>query len=175
MNILLLGPQGSGKSTHAKLLAQKHDLIFISIGDLVREKSQEDSLEGKRIKGIMEQGDLVDDVTVANLFKEKLEKGGGKGFVTDSYPRRLSQVKTYDPGIEKVIYLEISDQEIFNRLLKRGRIDDTKEAIEKRLSIYHEETKPLLDYYQSLGKLRTLNGEGSIEEIFMRVEEAIND
>lgn len=175
MRILLLGPQGSGKSTQAKLLSDKYNLSFISIGDLVREKSREDSPEGEKIKEIMERGEFVDDITVANLFKERLEKERGKGFVTDSYPRRLSQVKTYDPGIEKTIYLDISDEEILNRLLKRGRIDDTKEAIEKRLSIYHEETKPLLDYYRSLGKLSEVEGEGSVEEVFERVKRLLDD
>lgn len=173
MRILLLGPQGSGKSTQAKLLAQKYNLVFISIGDLVREKAQEDSEEGRRVKEIMERGDLVDDMTVANLFKEKLS-AGEVGFVTDSYPRRLSQVENYDPGIEKAIYIDISDDEILKRLLSRGRVDDTKEAIEKRLSIYHQETSPLLDYYESQGKLSKINGEGSIEEVFERVDGVVH-
>jgi len=173
MQLLLLGPQGSGKSTQAKLLAEKHNLCFISIGDLVREKSLEDSEEGKRVREIMERGELVDDETVANLFREKLEKGGKSGFVTDSYPRRISQVETYDPGIEKVIDLEIPDEEVLRRLLSRGRVDDTKEAIEKRLEIYHNETKPLLDYYREQGKLVEVDGAGSIEQVFQKVEEKI--
>jgi adenylate kinase len=173
MRLLLLGPQGSGKSTQAKLLAEKYNLCFISIGELVRAKALEDSSEGRRVKEIMERGDLVDDVTVANLFKEKLENGCENGFVTDSYPRRISQVETYDPEIEKVIYLEIPDSEVLKRLLSRGRIDDTKEAIGKRLGIYHSETKPLLDYYRDMGRLAEVDGVGDIEEVFKRLEEKI--
>ena len=170
--LLLLGPQGSGKSTQAKLLAQKYHLEFISIGDLVRAKSLEDSDEGRRVKAIMERGDLVDDQTVADLFKEG-ESKNSEGFVTDSYPRRLSQIKTYDPGIEKVFYIEIPKEEILERLLARGRVDDTKEAIEKRLEIYQQETKPLLDYYREQGKLVEIEGKGSVEEVFGRIERSL--
>lgn len=172
MKILLLGPQGSGKSTQAKLLADKFNLAFISIGDLVREKAKENSEEGKRIKAIMERGDLVDDATVASLFKEKMKDSGG--LVTDSYPRRISQVETFDPGMEYVFYLTIPEEEVVGRMAGRGRVDDTKEAIEKRLRIYKEETQPLLDYYKKLGKLIEVSAAGSIEEVNARILEHLD-
>ena len=163
-----MGPQGSGKSTQAKMLAEKFGLCFISSGDLLREKAKEDSDEGRLIKLQMNQGILVDDSILAQLIENKVNECGGK-FVMDGYPRRMSQIDAYDPNLKKVFILKVSDEEILKRLLARGRFDDTEENIKKRLEWHHKETQPVIEYYKNQGILVEINGLGTVEEIARQI------
>ncbi len=166
MKILLVGPQGSGKSTQAKLLAEFLNLPKISTGDIFRELAQEDSPEGRRIRQIMNGGKLVDDHETAKIVEQRLQKDDVRnGFILDGYPRSLTQQQLFDPEVDKVIYLQVPDGEVIKRLLARGREDDSLEAIQTRLNLYHEQTKPLLDYYRSHDILVEIDGIGSIEKI----------
>lgn len=171
MKILFIGPQGSGKSTQGKLLAQFLEVPYISTGDIFRQLSQTDEL----IKGFLEKGKLVEDWTTTQVVKERVEESDCKnGFILDGYPRNLGQVKTFDPGFDKVIYLKLSDDVVLKRLRERGREDDTEELIAERLRIYHQQTDPILDYYQTKGLLLEINGEGKIEEIQKEIRDQIN-
>lgn len=174
MNILVAGPQGSGKTTQAKILADKIGACFIGTGDLLREFANGESNDARHIKERMGKGELVDNLVVAGLVKDKLARPECQsGVVTDGYPRNFSQHETYDPGFDKVIYLDISDEEAMKRLLARGREDDTPEAIRERLELYHEETKPLLEAYQDSGKLVRVDGARPVEEIASDIEESV--
>lgn len=168
MKILLIGPQGSGKSTQGKLLAQFLGLPYISSGDIFRKMQGE-------IKRILDQGKLVDDVTVSKIVKEKLqEEKYQKGFVFDGYPRTMEQIRLYDPGFDRVIFLDLPDDEATKRLLARGRQDDTPELIAERLRNYHHQTDPILDFFKKQGNLISVNGTASIEEIQHKIRNAVN-
>lgn len=168
MKILLIGPQGSGKSTQGKLLAQFLGLPYISTGDLFREM-------GGEIKQILDQGKLVDDQTTAKIVEAKLNgEEYRNGFILDGYPRTMEQIKLFDPGFDKVIYLDLSDKEATKRLLVRGREDDTEELIAERLRNYHRQTDPISDYYRQKEILKQIDGLGSIEEIQQRIRGVVN-
>ncbi|MDP3733559.1 MAG: nucleoside monophosphate kinase [Candidatus Daviesbacteria bacterium] len=166
--ILFLGVQGSGKSTQGKLLAQFLGLPYISTGDIFRGM-------GGEIRQILEQGRLVDDQTTSRIVEEKLrEEEYSNGFVLDGYPRTMEQIKLFDPGFDKAIYLYLSDEEATKRLLARAREDDTVELIIERLRNYHKQTDPVLDYYREKGLLEQIDGIGSIEEIQQKIRDAVN-
>jgi len=164
--ILLIGPQGSGKSTQAKLLGEYLQIPVISTGDIFRKLMQEDTDLGRTLKNILSEGKLVDDQITSKIVQQKLsEPSYQNGFVMDGYPRNIEQVNIFDPRFEKVIYLKVPDEEVTKRLMARAREDDTPEAIGMRLNLYKEQTQPLLDYYQNKGILAEISGMGSIEGI----------
>lgn len=176
MKILLIGPQGAGKSTQAKLLSQYLGIPFISTGDIFREKSYEDSPEGVRIREILSQGKLVDDKTVSEMVEKTLKKDEfANGFIIDGYPRTLEQINYFNPAFDKVLYLKLSDEEATRRLMERGREDDTEDLIAERLKLYHDLTDPIIDYYEQKGILREIDGSASIEQVQEALRKAINE
>ncbi len=165
MKIVLFGPQGSGKSTQGKELAQHLNIPYLSTGDIFR-NLPEDSEEGKRIKQILAEGKLVDDQTTVEIVKNKLSEQKFKDdFILDGYPRTLEQLNSFDPQFDKVVYLKVPKEELIQRLLQRGRADDTLEIINTRLDHYFNQTEPLLDHFRQQGILEEIDGLGSIEKI----------
>lgn len=166
MKIIVMGPQGSGKSTQAELLAQKVGLPHIQAGDVFRYLSQKKTPQGRKIKKAIAAGVLIEKGLTLKIMEKHLQSQQCQsGFVLDGFPRRVSTAKKTKVKPDKVFFLEVSDKENIKRLLKRGRADDTPILIKKRLEIYHRETKPLLAYYQQLGVLEKVDGARSIEEI----------
>jgi len=166
MNIIVMGPQGSGKSTQAEMLAEQLGTPHLEAGELLHYISQEDSDRGREIKEIMASGKLVDDHLMVGIIEERLKKEQYQnGFVLDGFPRVLPQAEKLRARVDKVFYLKVSDQEGIKRLLKRKRKDDTPEAIRKRLELYHQKTEPVLALYRQKGVLDEVNGERSIEAI----------
>lgn len=175
MKILLIGPQGSGKSTQGKLLADYLNIPYISTGDIFRNIASVDTDEGRRIKTILDSGKLVDDETVVSLIKKRIsESDCGSGFILDGYPRTLEQAqKAEDLNFERAIYFKIPKGVVLERLLKRGREDDTEELIKKRLEIYFQETEPLLSYFKDKGILVEIDGVDEVEKIKQVVRENV--
>jgi adenylate kinase len=171
MKILFVGPQGSGKSTQGKLLAEYLKIPYISTGDIFREMAPVNEM----IRGILGKGELIDDWTTIQVVRERVKKPDCKnGFILDGYPRNLAQLRLFDPGFDKVIYLKLSDEQALKRLLARGREDDTKESIAKRLKTYHEQADSMLDYYRRQSSLSEVDGQETIEEIQQRVRDQLN-
>lgn len=166
MKILFLGGQGSGKSTQARMMAQYLAYPYIEMGQLLRDKSRENSTEGGIIRQALEVGDLVpDQITIATL-KERLKKDDcQKGFVLDGYPRNYAQLEGLPPDIDKVFFIKVSDEQAVKRLIARGRHDDSLDVIQRRLELYHRESEPLLLYFRNQGKLLEIDGERDIDEI----------
>jgi adenylate kinase len=174
MKILITGPIGSGKTTQAKLLADYLGLCLVKTGVLVREKAQEDSETGRLCRQMSTAGDLVPDEIVATLVKEKLEFANcQKGAVVDGYARRLSQLQHFDPRFDKVLFLDVTEAQLRERLLKRGREDDAPNIVQERFKVYHQETYPVIEYYRQQNRLITINGSGDINEVARRIRGAL--
>lgn len=167
MKILLIGPQGSGKSTQAKLLADYLKIPFISTGEIFRRMAL--------VKKILSEGKLVDDQTTCKIVKDRLKQPDCKrGFVLDGYPRTLEQGKIFDPGFDKVFYLDVPEEVVIERLTKRGRSDDTPESIKMRLDLYYKQTEPLLEFYRNLGILSEIDGLGTTLQVQQRIREELD-
>lgn len=169
-----MGLPGSGKTTQALKLTEKHKLCMVKTGSILRELSSKDDALGREISKAMLSGDLVDNEVVAKLVKKQVEHLDCEGgFVMDGYPRSIEQLEYFDPEYEIVFYLHVSDKTVHERLKKRGRVDDTPELIEHRLRVQKGENKFLLDYFKKIGILVDIDGEMSEERVFEQIEEHI--
>ncbi len=186
MNLLVLGPQGSGKGTQAKRLAAARGIPHVSTGDMFRAAIAEGTELGRRVEPILASGELVpDDLTVA-LIRERLSAPDAEaGFLLDGFPRNLAQAEALDEmlieigrTLDAVLFFDLSDalavERIRGRALEEGREDDTPEAIARRLAIYHEQTEPVVERYRATGKLVPLHAERSIDEVSAEIEQALD-
>lgn len=175
--IIILGPQGSGKGTQAKILAEKLGIPHLSMGQLLREEATHDTELGRKVRELVNGGILVsDEVAKAVLMQRLTESDTKDGYILDGFPRNHEQYAAVQ-DIEQptaVIVLNIPPAVSRERLEKRaeieGRKDDTPEVIEKRLEIYRNDTLPIIDEYQARGVVREIDGVGSIEEVAKRIE-----
>lgn len=174
--LCIMGPQGSGKTTQATMLAHEMGLCEIDAGQLLRDRAMQNDDVGVKLQNDMVEGSLVDDSVIASLVKERIEREDCKlGFVMDGYPRSHSQMEAFDPKLDLIVYIEIPDQVVIERMLKRGRVDDTPDGIQKRLSIFHSQTKEILEYYAKEGKLIKVDGSHGIEEVAAEIRKALNE
>lgn len=176
MNLIILGPQGSGKGTQAKLLAEKFGLLHLSSGDLLREQARSGSAKGKIIADLLSKGDLLPFETVLEVLEPAIMQAKD-GFILDGTPRDVRQAEHLDyflnqngQRIDKVVYLSLPPEDSLTRLLKRAQIehrpDDTPDTIKHRLEVYERETKPVLDYYRAKGLVVEIDGRPDIQTIF---------
>ena len=187
MNILLLGPQGSGKGTQAKRLAETYGIAHVATGDMIRQMKELDTPAGRELKEVYDRGDLVSDDLMIRLIRERLDRGDTlPGVVLDGFPRTLPQAEALDGlfaelgrTIDVVFELQVPDRgELLERLLKRAqeenRADDTPDAIQRRLETYDRETAPLVEYYRSTrGNVVGIHADRSIDAVFQEVQEAL--
>ena len=186
MNLLVLGPQGSGKGTQASRIADERAIPHISTGEMFRAAIAAGTELGREVEPILAAGLLVpDEITVA-LIRERLSwPDARRGFVLDGFPRNLAQAEVLDAMLDEVgqpldavLFLDVADQVSLERLERRAvieeRDDDTPEAIGLRLAIYHEETAPVVEHYRAKGRLVPLHAERSIDEVATEIAEALD-
>jgi adenylate kinase len=185
VNILLLGPQGSGKGTQAKRVEAEYGIPHIATGDMLRAAIDQGTELGREVRPIVESGQLVPDELMIDLIRERLsEHDAGGGFVLDGFPRTSAQADALDAmldeigrGLSIVFEFQVPDDVATERLLKRseleGRTDDSPDVIERRLALYHEQTEPLVEHYRLQGNLVGIHADRSVNEVFSEIQEAL--
>jgi adenylate kinase len=187
VNVLLLGPQGSGKGTQAKLISKTYGIPQIATGDMIREMKELDTPVGREVKAVYDAGELVNDDLIIRMIRDRLDRGDTiPGFVLDGFPRNMAQAEALDAllreldrELDVVFEFQVADREtLMERMLKRAaeedRSDDTPEAIRRRLEIYDEQTAPLVEYYRSTrGNVVGIHADRPIDEVFSEIREAL--
>lgn len=172
MKLILIGIQGAGKSTQGNLLSEKLQVPYLSTGHIFRILAQEKTPLGRYIKETMNAGFLIPDEKTLEIVREYLSRHEYKnGYILDGFPRTLNQAEEFKHGVDKVVYLKVSDKEALWRLSFRNsdREDDTLTAIKKRIELFHKFTEPVIEYYRQNNMLVEVDGEQSIEDIFKEV------
>jgi adenylate kinase len=179
VRLVLVGPPGAGKGTQAVRLAERLEVPHISTGDLFRANLSANTPLGLAAKRFMDAGELVSDEVTVGMVRERLtEDDAAKGFILDGFPRTVAQADALGEmlhaagdDLDAVVALEVPEDVLVERLLGRGRTDDTEAVIRRRQEIYRDETAPLLEHYSDL--LVTVDAVGEIEQITERVVDAL--
>lgn len=186
MRLIILGPPGAGKGTQASTIAEKFAIPAVSTGDIFRANIKNETPLGLQVKEVLASGGYVtDDITNAIVRDRLFEDDAEQGFLLDGYPRTAAQVDALDAilaehghGLDAVLELTVDEDAVVERLLKRahtqGREDDTEEVIRERQAIYRRETAPLTERYAERGLLVQVDGMGSVDEVFTRIEQALD-
>jgi adenylate kinase len=168
-DLVMLGPPGSGKGTQAKPLAERHGRQYVATSDLLREA-------GGDVERYMQAGELVPDELVVRLVTDAIGDGG---YVLDGFPRTTAQAEALDAALEqdgrelpRAVLLDVPDQEVVERLAGRQRADDDPETVRRRLGVYHEQTEPVIGYYEQRGRLRRVDGCGDPDDVARRLADA---
>ena len=177
--LLFVGPPGAGKGTQAERLAASHGLLHLSTGDLLRAEVKAGSDLGKEAEAVMNRGELVSDELVLAIVRSRLQNHSG-GWLLDGFPRNLAQAEALDAllselnqPLQSVLLMELDDEELVQRLLARGRADDNEEVIRHRLSVYREQTAPLINHYEQRGQLKRVLSTGTIEAVAEQINAAL--
>jgi adenylate kinase len=185
VNLLLLGPQGSGKGTQATRIATEYGIPHVSTGDMFRAALANGSDLGRRIRPLYEAGELIpDDLTVELIEARLAEDDARDGFVLDGFPRNLAQAETLDRMLEAIgreldaillfeLPTELAKERALGRARQEGRSDDTPEALARRLAIYNEQTVPVVERYRTTGKLVPLHADRPVNEVFAEIQDAL--
>jgi len=186
-NVILFGPPGSGKGTQSEKLVERYGLLHLSTGNLLRQEIAQKTPLGIEAKSFIDKGQLVPDEVVIGMVDSYYDlHKDARGFLFDGFPRTVAQAKALDKlldlkktNIAAVLALEVGEEELVKRLLNRGktsgRSDDTNEnVIRKRFSVYVNETAPVAEHYRKAKKFQSVKGEGTVEEIFEGLCDAID-
>jgi adenylate kinase len=185
LNVLLFGPQGSGKGTQAKRIAAEHGIPHVSTGDMFRAAIASGTALGKQVEPILASGELVPDELTVSLIRERLaEPDAATGFILDGFPRNLAQAEALDAllaeldrpltaALELLVPDDVAVERMRKRAAEEGRADDAPEAMARRLEIYHRQTAPLAEHYRATGRLVGVDGAGTIDEVWTRVQDAL--
>jgi adenylate kinase len=187
VNVLLLGPQGSGKGTQAKLIAKTYGIPQVATGDMARELKELDTPLGHEVKEIYDRGELLSDDLIVRMIHDRLSRGDTiPGFILDGFPRNLAQAEALDALLEEVgrsldvvFEFQIGDREVLmeriaKRAVEEGRTDDTPDAIRKRLEIYDRETAPLVEHYRvKHANVVGIHADQPVDDVFAEVRDAL--
>lgn len=181
MRMVFIGPPGAGKGTQAARLVERYRMAHLSTGDMLRAARDAKTEIGVKAERFMSSGALVpDDIIVAIIAERLAAPDCRQGYLLDGFPRTIAQAEALDAMLAKketplhvVLELRVPEEELFRRLAGRGRTDDTPEVIRQRLVAYRKQTEPLLDYYGRRGLLKSIDGLGTVDEIFDRAKEVL--
>lgn len=188
-NLILLGPPGAGKGTQAEILQDKHGLVQLSTGDMLRAEVASGSELGKQAKQVMDAGELMSDDIMVEIISNRIAQSDcSKGFILDGFPRTTAQAEALDQmlaskelSLDHVVEVAVDDAILIDRINARvaqnqsaARSDDNAETLKARLGVYHEQTAPILPYYKNSGRLDSVDGMLSIEEVSAQIEAILN-
>lgn len=171
--LIFLGPPGAGKGTQAQVLSENHQIPHISTGDILRAAVTNQTPLGKQAKDYMDRGELVPDALILDLIQDRLSyEDTDNGWILDGFPRNVNQAAFLEELLSKlnqsadcVLNLEVPDEVLVERLLARKRKDDNESTIRRRLEVYHQDTVPVINFYQDKETLQTIDGNKSMEEV----------
>ncbi|MGH8958099.1 MAG: adenylate kinase [Acidimicrobiia bacterium] len=179
MRLLFVGPPGAGKGTQAALVASRLGVPHISTGEMFRYHVASETELGRQVQALMELGAYVpDELTVAMLAERMRSPDTEKGFILDGFPRTIGQVESLDNllganGLDRVVLFDVDEEQLVQRMLSRGRADDSEETIRSRFKVYEEQTAPLVDLYRGRGLVVAVDGEGDVDEVTDRLLRAL--
>ena len=179
MRLLFIGPPGAGKGTQASRVAERLGIPHVSTGEMFRHHVSNGTDLGRKVEAIMAAGDYVpDEITVAMLKERIAEPDAIDGYILDGFPRTVPQVEALDDLIgqevlDHVVVFEVIEDELIDRMLSRGRADDTEETIRNRFKVYSDQTQPLLDVYEDRNLTVSVSGMGEMDEITDRIVEVL--
>ncbi|MCQ2349446.1 MAG: adenylate kinase [Paludibacteraceae bacterium] len=186
LNIVMFGAPGAGKGTQSELIEKRYNLIHLSTGDILRAEIKNGSELGKQVEAVISKGQLVSDELIIALLEQEISRhADANGFIFDGFPRTQVQAGALDEMLAKhgekvsiMLALSVEENELIKRLLNRGatsgRADDNLETIRKRITVYNEQTAPVMKYYEQKGLLRAISNDTTVEECFAQVCKAID-
>jgi len=187
MNILVLGPQGSGKGTQAKRIKAMYGVPHIATGDMLREMRGIDNDLGRELSAVMDRGDLVNDEMMIRLIRDRLSRGDTLGgFILDGFPRTMPQAEALDAllrelgrGLDVVFDFQLADRDVLiermlGRAAEEGRADDNPEAMVVRLDLYERETAPLIEYYRThQANVVGIHADRGVDEVYAEIARSL--
>jgi adenylate kinase len=181
MRLIFIGPPGAGKGTQSQRLIDTLRVPHLSTGDMLRDAVQNQTPEGRRAIDFMDRGKLVpDEIILAMVARRIAEADCAMGCLLDGFPRTLAQAEALDSllarqniPLDAVVELRVDEDALVRRLAERGRADDRPEVIRERLETYRRQTEPLVEYYRQKGLLRSVDGEGSPDDVAQRIMSAL--